>query len=170
MDRARPFHGVMLTSECEERTVEIGRIVGGLVQPGDAVLLIGELGAGKTRFVQGMAEGVAAPDPARSPTFVLVNEYEGRLRLLHSDLYRIGSAAEVDELGLTERLEAGDVLAVEWADRALDSLPVDALTVTFEVRPGFEVRRLNLTAGGERSARLLRELLEAISRGAERGT
>ena len=95
----------MLTSECEERTIEIGRIVGEHLQPGDAVLLIGELGAGKTRFVQGMAQGIGAPGLARSPTFVLVNEYEGRLRLLHSDLYRVGSAAEVDDLGLAAAIE-----------------------------------------------------------------
>jgi tRNA threonylcarbamoyladenosine biosynthesis protein TsaE len=167
LDRARPFTGATLTSECEDRTIEIGKIVGERVQPGDAVLLIGELGAGKTRFVQGMTEGIGAPGGARSPTFVLVNEYEGRIRLLHSDLYRVGSAAEVDDLGLNERLDAGDVLAVEWADRALDAMPADALTVRFETRPGFDARRLNLTAGGERSARLLREVLEAISKGGE---
>ena len=165
MDRARPFHGTMLTSECEARTIEIGRIVGEHLLPGDAVLLIGELGAGKTRFVQGMAEGIGAPGVARSPTFVLVNEYEGRVRLLHSDLYRIGSASEVDDLGLVERLDAGDALAVEWADRALTSLPADALTIRFDMRAGFDVRRLTLTAGGERSARLLREVLDTISRG-----
>lgn len=165
MDRARPFHGRMLTSECEARTVELGRIVGERLEPGDAVLLIGELGAGKTRFVQGMVEGIGVQEPARSPTFVLVNEYEGRLRLLHSDLYRIASAAEVDDLGLSERLEEGDALAVEWADRALDALPSDALTVRFQMRAGSDVRRLTLTAGGTRSARLLQGVMDEIARG-----
>jgi tRNA threonylcarbamoyladenosine biosynthesis protein TsaE len=167
---AREGEGAVLTSEDEARTIEIGRIVGELVRPGDAVLLIGELGAGKTRFVQGMTEGIRAPGGARSPTFVLVNEYEGRLRLLHSDLYRIAVQAEVEDLGLTERLEAGDVLVVEWADRAPQVLPADALTVRFETRPGFDVRRLNLSAGGPRSSRLLREVLEAVARGEVRAT
>jgi len=166
--KVRQQAGAVLTSEDEARTIEIGRIVGDLVEPGDTVLLIGELGAGKTRFVQGMTEGIGAPGGARSPTFVLVNEYEGRLRLLHSDLYRIAAAAEVEDLGLGERLEAGDVLAVEWADRAPGSLPEDALTVRFETRPGFEVRRLNLSAGGPRSSRLLRRLLEVVAQGGVR--
>lgn len=165
LDTARPFTGRTLTSESEARTVGIGRCVGRQLAPGDVVLLIGELGAGKTRFVQGMVEGIGVDEPARSPTFVLVNEYEGRVRLLHSDLYRLDSAPEVDDLDLLERVEEGDVLAVEWADRARAAFPADALVITIEVAHASDVRRLKLEAGGERSARLLRAVLNDVASG-----
>lgn len=129
------------------------------------MLLIGELGAGKTRFVQGVVEGIGLDEPARSPTFVLVNEYEGRVRLLHSDLYRLASAAEVEDLGLLEQVEEGAALAVEWADRARSAFPDDALVVTIEAPAAADARKLTLEAGGERSARLMREVLDEVSRG-----
>ncbi|MBM3959606.1 MAG: tRNA (adenosine(37)-N6)-threonylcarbamoyltransferase complex ATPase subunit type 1 TsaE [SAR202 cluster bacterium] len=165
MDNARPFAGRTLLSESESRTIEIGRCVGKRLEPGDVVLLIGELGAGKTRFVQGIVEGIGLDEPARSPTFVLVSEYEGRVRLLHSDLYRLASTAEVDDLGLLESVEEGAALAVEWADRARAAFPSDALMVTIEAPAAAEARRITLEAGGDRSARLLRGLLDEVSRG-----
>ena len=106
-----------VASRTELDTREIGRALGRSVKVGDAVLLIGELGAGKTRFVQGMAEGIGSPNNARSPTFVLVNPHPGRITLQHCDLYRISNVTEVEDLGFDEMLEEG-TLAVEWADRA----------------------------------------------------
>lgn len=143
-----------VVSNSEAETVDIGRAFGRSIETGDAVLLIGELGAGKTRFVQGMAEGVGSPAHARSPTFVLVNPHRGRITLNHCDLYRISTAVEAADLGFDEMLEDG-AIAVEWADRARSALPLDALDVAFSVTED-EQRDLAFTARGQRSERLLK--------------
>ena len=83
---------------------------------GDLLLLAGELGAGKTTFVRGLARGLGSPAPVQSPTFQLVRVYPGRIQLAHLDLYRLESGAELGDLGLEELLEAG-VVAIEWGDR-----------------------------------------------------
>ncbi len=149
--RVETWHVV---SNSETETVDIGRAFGRSLKTGDAVLLIGELGAGKTRFVQGMAEGAGSPARARSPTFVLVNPHRGRITLHHCDLYRISTAAEAADLGFDEMLEDG-AIAVEWADRARSALPLDALEVAFSFT-GEDQRDLAFSACGERSCRLLR--------------
>ncbi|HIN15987.1 MAG TPA: tRNA (adenosine(37)-N6)-threonylcarbamoyltransferase complex ATPase subunit type 1 TsaE, partial [Dehalococcoidia bacterium] len=86
-----PTPALLLVSDSELETVRIGSAIGQALRSGDTVLLSGELGAGKTRLVHGMAEGIESTITARSPTFVIVNEYPGRIRLSHCDLYRIGS-------------------------------------------------------------------------------
>jgi tRNA threonylcarbamoyladenosine biosynthesis protein TsaE len=134
--------------------VLLGRAIGIALRPGDVVLLSGELGAGKTRMVQGMADGAGAPAPARSPTFVLVNEYSGRIRLSHCDLFRVSGPDEIEELALEERLVDG-ALAVEWPERGPRALPSDALLVGIDVDPQTDERTIMLTPGGERSGRLL---------------
>jgi tRNA threonylcarbamoyladenosine biosynthesis protein TsaE len=99
------------------QTEALGALLGRGLAPGDVVLLYGDLGAGKTAFVRGLAAGLGAdPDDVSSPTFTLMQEYQGRLLLRHLDLYRIGSAAEVADLGLDEAV-SGAVLAVEWPER-----------------------------------------------------
>jgi tRNA threonylcarbamoyladenosine biosynthesis protein TsaE len=102
----------------EDETAAAGRDLAATVSAGDAVLLFGDLGAGKTAFVRGLAEGLGVPrDEVSSPTFTLIQEYRGgRLPLFHVDLYRIEDGREFDELGLDEIAEGG-VLAIEWADR-----------------------------------------------------
>ena len=102
----------------ENETIKLGASLGATLQPGDVVLLYGELGAGKTAFVRGIAEGVgASADEVSSPTFTLVQEYAGsRATLYHVDLYRL-EPKEVQDLGL-EELVAGDaIVAIEWAER-----------------------------------------------------
>ncbi len=164
--------GVAIVSRSEGRTGRIGQAIGAALRAGDVVLLSGELGAGKTRMVQGMAEGLGASTPARSPTFVLVNEYRGRIRLSHCDLYRVSGADEVVELALEERLLDG-ALAVEWPERGQGALPADALLVQIEVAPDTDARSIVLTPRGERSARLLAraaaqlDLVDAVDDGAE---
>lgn len=103
-----------------------------LLKPGAVVLLSGELGAGKTAFVRGLAAGLGIePDEVSSPTFTLVHEYRGgRLTLYHADLYRLGKAATGD-LGLEEIGAADGVLAVEWPDRLTHAIP-DAIEVQME--------------------------------------
>ena len=107
-----------LTTHSEEETADAGRELARTLGSGSIVLLSGELGAGKTAFVRGIAEGLGI-DPAQvtSPTFTLVQEYRGgRLPLYHVDLYRL-EPAEVDDLGLDEMTLAGGVTAIEWSDR-----------------------------------------------------
>jgi tRNA threonylcarbamoyladenosine biosynthesis protein TsaE len=107
-----------ITTSSESETAVVGRELAATLAAGDVVLLYGELGAGKTAFVKGMAEGLGvARDEVSSPTFTLVQEYRGgRLPLFHVDLYRLDDRREVDDLGLEEIADAG-VLAIEWADK-----------------------------------------------------
>jgi tRNA threonylcarbamoyladenosine biosynthesis protein TsaE len=101
----------------EQETFALGERVAGTLQPGTFVLLHGDLGAGKTAFVRGLAAGLGAnPEDVSSPTFVLIQHYSGRMPLVHVDLYRLDSGAAVDDLGL-EELVSGAVVAVEWAER-----------------------------------------------------
>ena len=117
-------------SSSEGETVAIGRTLGKQLRAGDVVLLDGQLGAGKTAFVRGIAEGLGCDgDDVSSPTFTIVQEYRGRLTLQHVDLYRL-APKEVDDLGLDDLL-ARAVMAVEWPDRWLAS-PESATIVRLE--------------------------------------
>jgi tRNA threonylcarbamoyladenosine biosynthesis protein TsaE len=134
----------------EAATRAAGAALGAALEPGDAIALIGDLGAGKTTFVQGVAAGAGHAEPVTSPTFTLVHEYAGgRVAITHADLYRIEHARELPELGLDE---VRGVLIVEWADR-FAVLPADHLRV--ELHHDGDHRRLIATALGPRSARLL---------------
>src|SRR5918993_1766404 len=105
------------TTHSEQETLALGKTIAAALQPGTFVLLHGDLGAGKTAFVRGLATGLGAdPDDVSSPTFVLIQHYDGRTPLVHVDLYRLESGAAVDDLGL-EELAGGAVVAIEWAER-----------------------------------------------------
>jgi tRNA threonylcarbamoyladenosine biosynthesis protein TsaE len=120
--------------------------LGASLAAGDAVLLVGPLGAGKTAFARGLAEGLGSdPDAVSSPTFTIVQEYAGRVRMQHVDLYRL-SPADVDDLAL-EDLWENSVLVVEWPDR-WGRRPVDAITV--EIEPGIEDERLIRISDGRK--------------------
>jgi tRNA threonylcarbamoyladenosine biosynthesis protein TsaE len=120
------------TSNSEEETAAIARELGLSLSDESVILLSGDLGAGKTAFVRGLAEGLGA-DPAdvSSPTFTLIQEYRGgRLPQVHADLYRLNDTREIDDLGLDE-IGSGAVFAIEWADK-LPNPPRDAIRVTIE--------------------------------------
>ena len=134
-----------IISDSPERTQAIGRAVGASARPGDVVLLFGELGSGKTCFTQGVLWGLGVDDFARSPTFVLVTEYQGCLPLYHVDLYRIDGEHEVDDLGLDEYLFGDGVCVVEWAERACGSYPDYRVEIRFR-HLGDTTRGLTLTA------------------------
>ena len=119
--------GLRIISGSPEETQEVGRIIGEQAQPGDIYLLTGPLGAGKTCLTQGIARGLGVTGYVRSPTFVLMSRYQGRLTLHHVDLYRIGGPLEAWDLGLEEQLSSGGVCVVEWADRAPEVFPEDAI-------------------------------------------
>jgi tRNA threonylcarbamoyladenosine biosynthesis protein TsaE len=115
----------------EQETFALARELAERLKPGTFVLLHGELGAGKTAFVRGLASGLGIdPDSVTSPTFVLIQHYKGAVPLIHADLYRLESAAAVDDLGL-EEIGSGGVVAVEWAER-MPRVPAGSVSVTIE--------------------------------------
>ena len=135
--------------------------VGRVLQIGDVIALTGPLGAGKTTFVQGLAEGLGVPAERHvaSPTFALVSEHPGRIDFVHVDFYRIQSPSELPELGLEEAYDRA-ATAIEWAERFPDWLPDDALHLVIEVE-GSETRILSAQSSGPRSQALLRALATA---------
>jgi tRNA threonylcarbamoyladenosine biosynthesis protein TsaE len=137
-------------SSSPEQTRQAGRLLGAHLQPGDVVCLIGDLGAGKTTFVQGIAAGWGSPDQANSPTFVLVNVYRrpDKGRLYHLDTYRLSGPQEAEDLDLDTLIESGPLL-VEWADRILPALPAQRLWVHLHDAGG-DLRSLSFAFTGER--------------------
>lgn len=126
----------------EAGTTALARDFASRLRPGDVVLLEGPLGAGKTAFARGLAEGLGCdPDAVSSPTFTLIQEYRGPVAMQHADLYRL-TPGEVDDLGLEDVMEDA-VLAVEWPDRWRGA-PADAIRVRFEVLGGDD-RRITIT-------------------------
>jgi len=120
-----------LETSSPEETEAAGEELGRRLQKGDLVLLRGELGAGKTTFVRGVARGIGSAAPVASPTFQLVRIYPGRLQLAHVDLYRLEDGDELRDLGLDELLDAGAVV-VEWGDRIDKRAGVDAALISIE--------------------------------------
>jgi tRNA threonylcarbamoyladenosine biosynthesis protein TsaE len=110
-------------------TQQLAAALAALVQPGDLVVLAGDLGAGKTTFTQGFGRALGVTEPITSPTFTLAQQYEGRLPVHHLDVYRLEQLAEVAELGLSELLDDGGVVLIEWGDAILGVLPADYLEV-----------------------------------------
>lgn len=120
-----------IITSSEEETSAAGEQLASRLGPGDVVLLYGELGAGKTAFVRGLARGLGAPDTdVSSPTFTIVQEYAGRVPLYHVDLYRL-EPKEVDDLGLDELISGDGVVAIEWAER-WNGRPDDGIEVRLE--------------------------------------
>jgi tRNA threonylcarbamoyladenosine biosynthesis protein TsaE len=143
-------------SASEEQTRRLGAALGRQLRGGDVVLLDGDLGAGKTHFVQGLALGLGVPPERRvnSPTFAIVNEHTGRVPLHHIDLYRIEGPGELDHIGVREYLEGGGVTAVEWGARLGHHTPASRLEIRIEIVDA-EHRRLHVRAHGDAGARLI---------------
>ena len=151
-----------LVSKTEEHTVETGRALGEVLSVGDAVLLYGEMGAGKTCMTRGIALGAECEVSARSPTFIILAEYPGRVRIFHCDLYRIVGSAEIHELALDETLDRG-ALVVEWPENGAGALPEDVLEVRIKMGPSSGVRKISMTGCGPKS----RSLLDRFTRSAK---
>jgi tRNA threonylcarbamoyladenosine biosynthesis protein TsaE len=144
-----------------EETHELGARLGRVVVGGDVIALGGELGAGKTAFVQGLARGLEVRSArVASPSFTIVNEHAGRVPLFHVDLYRIGDAGELEEIGFRDYFGRGGVVAIEWFDRAPELLPADRLEIRI-VSLGPSARRLEVRAGGPLAAARLRAWIGA---------
>lgn len=145
-------------------TVSFGRRLAPLLAPGDVVVLAGDLGAGKTCLVKGVAEGLGVAEPVTSPTFNILLVHRGRLVLNHLDLYRLDREAQLDDIDFWGVLESGGVSFVEWGDRFPGALPGDLLAIEFHIL-GDEERELELCASGARSM----ALASAWSRACEAG-
>lgn len=116
----------------EGETEDLGAWLAGRLSPGAVIAFTGDLGAGKTAFTRGLARGLGITDRVTSPTFTIVNEYEGgRMPLFHFDMYRLGSSDELFDIGWEDYLARGGVCAVEWSERVEEALPEDAVTVSF---------------------------------------
>ena len=150
-----------LLSRSPEETQRIGEVLGRYAGKGDVLLLTGGLGVGKTCLAQGVAWGLGIHEYLRSPTYVLVAELQGRLKLYHMDLYRLDNPAEAPDLGLDEYLSGDGVCVVEWAEKAQDVLPSRHLLVQM-AHVNENERRLLLTANNSRYEEFLRQLKREI--------
>jgi tRNA threonylcarbamoyladenosine biosynthesis protein TsaE len=157
--RDYPTGEITLATASAAETRRLGERCGRRLQTPLVIGLIGDLGSGKTVFVQGLARGleVSADYAVTSPSFTLINEYPGRLRLFHIDLYRLGAEADLEDLGLSEILHGEGVAAVEWADKLTDGAVAERLEIRFEVGD-FDRRRLRMVAYGQASLILLKAL------------
>jgi tRNA threonylcarbamoyladenosine biosynthesis protein TsaE len=137
-------------------TEALGRALGRELQPGTVVALIGDLGAGKTHLTRAIAEGLGIrnPDAVNSPTFVLIQEYDGPTPLYHFDAYRLTGDREFQELGSDEYFDGRGVCVVEWADRVPASLPPDRIVIRLQATTA-TARSVELSATGVRSAAML---------------
>lgn len=116
-------------SHSEAQTRRLGARLASFLQLGDVMALIGDLGSGKTRWIQGVCQGLGVTDPVISPTFTLVNEYQGRCPVYHIDLYRLADVAETITFGLEDYIYGSGISLIEWADRVKKLLPADHLAV-----------------------------------------
>jgi tRNA threonylcarbamoyladenosine biosynthesis protein TsaE len=148
-----------IVTEADEETLELGFLLGTLLQEGDVVALAGELGSGKTWFTKGIARGlgVSPNTVVTSPSFALVNEYPGRVTLYHMDIYRLETLAELLSAGIEEYLHSGGVAVLEWADRWPEILPEDALTVELSIVDD-RSRRITFSGSHPRTASLIESL------------
>ena len=138
--------------------------LGALLRPGDLVCLVGDLGAGKTTFTQGLALGLGLPPdaPVNSPTFTLVSEHlGGRVPLYHFDVYRLLDSSGLYDLAFDEYLSGDGVVVIEWADKIPDALPNERLDIALTADDkNSDTRQIVITAWGERAEELLSELSE----------
>jgi len=147
-----------------QETRALGRRLGELARPGLVVLLSGDLGAGKTCFAQGVADGLGTPagTPVTSPSYTLLNIHYGRLPLYHFDLYRLERAEDLEDLDYFGTLEADGVAVVEWGDRFSEALPRDGLVLALHIE-GDEERRIELHALGDRGRELVAQLAQVAA-------
>ncbi|MCJ7662718.1 MAG: tRNA (adenosine(37)-N6)-threonylcarbamoyltransferase complex ATPase subunit type 1 TsaE [Desulfobacterales bacterium] len=151
-----------ITSHTPQETEQLGSLLGSMLAKGDIIALCGELGTGKTTFVRGMARGMGLEETeVASPSFTLVNEYEGPLRLFHIDLYRLEDEKELLGIDYEEYIKGDGVVVIEWANRIPQAVPRDALWITLRYL-GADCREVALRAQGDRYTRMIEELQRKV--------
>jgi len=147
-------------SRSPEDTIKLGESVGRVATGRLIIALIGDLGSGKTVFVQGLARGLAVPKEfmITSPSYTLINEYPGRVPLFHADLYRLSSAIDIESTGLFDTMVADGVVAIEWAERICEESLEEDMVIRFDIKED-DIREITLTGCGQTGMDLLRELV-----------
>ena len=138
---------MIIETNSEKETREVGRRIAGDAQGGHVFALVGDLGVGKTVFTQGMAEGLGIAEPVNSPTFTILQVYEGgRLPFYHFDVYRIEEPEEMEEIGYEDCFYGNGICLVEWADLIRELMPEHTVTITIEkdLSRGFDFRRITV--------------------------
>lgn len=143
--------GKVITTKGADETIELGKKIGAFLMPNDVVCLTGNLGAGKTTLIQGIAEGLGVKDYVTSPTFILINEYQGRIPFFHVDLYRLNSVDEIKDLGLEEYFSRDGVCVIEWAEKLEKLKPKSCYEIKIEILSEMERK---LCVSSELAARL----------------
>lgn len=152
----------------QEETFALAYRLARKLRGGELIALEGDLGAGKTVFVKGLAQGLGIEEPVTSPTFSLIHEYEGRISLFHFDVYRLGSPEEIEELGYEEYFYGPGVTAVEWSDLITSHLPQEYLTVEIHrlyCQTRGDMRTITLIPHGSYFENMVKELMENDSLG-----
>jgi tRNA threonylcarbamoyladenosine biosynthesis protein TsaE len=161
IDQTGPRLTIDVASEAE--TEQVARVLSRVIEPGTVIGLVGPLGAGKTRLVRALSEALGVdPGAIASPTFVLIHEYEGRIPVVHCDVYRLRDGDEFDALGVDEYWDGGGLCLVEWADRVADRLPAGTWFVSLEPL-GPQSRRLIVALPAGELAERIRALLEGTA-------
>lgn len=148
-----------ITTRTPDETQKLGKTIGKWIEHPLVIGLSGDLGSGKTVFVQGLAKGLEVPDQyyITSPTFTLINEYPGRFPLFHIDLYRLDGIGDLEDIGLDELLCDQAVIAIEWAEKMSPDLPAQHLAMTLEITDD-DYRRISLIAYGPNLVNLIKAL------------
>ena len=155
---------IHLATRSVDDTRALAAEIAGLATPGDLLVLAGDLGTGKTAFAQGFARGLGVEEPVTSPAFILVRTYDGRLPMVHLDVYRLDTMQELVDLGIAELLDDGAVTLVEWGDAVTPGLPSDFLEVRLEPGPAADDRLLTIRSVGPGWPPRSRALREAVGR------
>jgi len=153
---------VVVKTKSSAETIRIGKNIGSRLLPGDVVALVGELGAGKTQFIKGMAAGVGVGRPVTisSPSFTLINEYLARIPFYHIDLFRLQWEKEAEDLGLEDYFQGEGITAVEWADKIPNFLPKELLLIHI-AHTGKHTRSIEIIGEGKRYLTLIDQIRRA---------
>jgi len=151
-------------SNDEEETILLGEKIGELLEPGQIILLSGELGAGKTILVQGICNGLGVDEDVTSPTYTLINEYEGELTVYHMDLYRLEDEEDLYDVGVEDYLDTERIVLIEWPDLVYDLLPPDFVYIRLVVLDD-NTRKITIEAEGDKGIRLIERLAENVGNG-----
>lgn len=153
---------MLFNSVSPEDTEKLGELLGSVVKKGTVICLIGDLGTGKTEFTKGLAKGLEVSDYVTSPTFIIINEYKGRLPLYHFDVYRINDIDEMFEIGYEEYVYGDGVSVIEWSDLIEEIIPDENIRVTIskDMEMGMDYRNITIEAKGEKNYGILREMIE----------
>lgn len=154
------LNSLTLSLDSVEKTLAFGERVGHLLTGGDILALTGDLGVGKTLITRGIALGLGIPaEQVSSPTFTIIQAYEGRIPVIHVDLYRLENPSAIAQLGLEDYLTPQNIVIIEWADRFIQALPPDYLVIHMEHGKTETLRHLTAKGTGPRSAHIVRTLL-----------